>query len=556
MNTVWRWLLPLYAERAGRLAGTVCLALIAVAAGVGLLGVSGWFLTGAALAGALSTFNLFVPSALVRMLSFVRIGARYAERLVGHAATLRLLADLRQRVFDNALQRSPRKLATFRGGDLVARLTGDVDALDAVFLFVAVPLVTALLSGAVVTAVLYAWTPAAAPVFAGLALMVVLGTPIVLVAASRRPGRDAQAQAGALRTEVLDLVEGHDALLGLGALSHTQARFAAQCAQAATARRRLAGLAVNGQAVAHLVAGAAALAVLIAGIDAVRDGTLSGALMAGLLLATMAYFESVGAVVRGAARLGAARAAAERIDAVLQAGDDPLDPAQPRAIPAQGAIVLEGVDYAYPARGSLPPQTVLRQVSLQIDAGERVALRGASGSGKSTLLNLLMRLEDPTAGAVRFAGRDLRDSAQADVHRRFALLTQDAPIFLGTLRTNLLVGNGAAQEADLWRVLDAARLGDFVRTLAHGLDTWTDESGGSLSAGQARRLCLARALLSPAPVLVLDEPTVGLDHATEQAFLADLATAASGRTVILATHAALPPGAVHRVLRLVDGNLV
>jgi ATP-binding cassette subfamily C protein CydC len=135
------------------------------------------------------------------------------------------------------------------------------------------------------------------------------------------------------------------------------------------------------------------------------------------------------------------------------------------------------------------------------------------------------------------------------------LLSQDAPVFLGTLRTNLLIGDPQAGDAELGRALDAARLGEFVRGLPDGLDTWAGETGSLLSAGQARRLCLARALLSPADVIVLDEPTAGLDAAAEAAFFADLEHAVRGRTVVLATHAVLPPGAVDRCCTLRGGQL-
>ena len=198
---------------------------------------------------------------------------------------------------------------------------------------------------------------------------------------------------------------------------------------------------------------------------------------------------------------------------------------------------------------------VLRDLHLRVAPGERVAIVGESGAGKSTLLHLLLRLEDPLRGQVRFAGVDARACAQADWHRRIALLSQDAPVFLGTLRTNLLIGDPQADDAALWRALDAARLGEFVRGLPDGLDTWAGETGSQLSAGQARRLCLARALLSPAAVIVLDEPTAGLDAATEAQFLADLGPAVQGRTVVLATHAALPPGAVDRRYALREGRL-
>lgn len=226
------------------------------------------------------------------------------------------------------------------------------------------------------------------------------------------------------------------------------------------------------------------------------------------------------------------------------------DPQRPAPL-ADGAIVFDDVRFAYD-----PARPVLDGVSLTVSPGERVAIVGPSGIGKSTLVNLLLRLDDPQAGAIRIGGTDIRDVAQAELHRRIALMSQDTPVFLGSVRDNLLIGDPAADDAACFRALAAARLEGFVRSLPAGLDTWLGEAGRTLSVGQARRLCLARALLSPAPVIVLDEPTSSLDHDTESAFLADLATATRGRTVVMVTHARLPRGAVDRVLKLDGGRLL
>jgi len=542
----------LYRARRQALLGALALSLLTVAAGVALLGVSGWFLTAAALAGAGAYFNLFVPSALVRGLSFVRIAARYAERLVGHAATLRLLADLRSRVFARLVRLTPRQLARYRGGDLVARLTGDVDALDTVFLLGIAPLATALLAGGIYTAVLGRWLPAAALAVGAVLLLVSVAVPAWLQRASRRPGAAAQASAAALRASVIDAVEAHADLVALHAVAPAQARFQALCDEAAAARLAQAGIAARGLWLVQAAAGCALLAVLWFGLQGFAAGALSGPLLAGLLLATLGLFEVAGPIMRGAARLGGAAAAARRIADVLQAEPDLLDPADPVPLPAQGELVADGLVYAYPGQRA---GTVLDGAHLRLAPGERVAILGASGSGKSTLLHLLMRIDDPQAGSVRYGGVDVRACAQPELHRRIALLSQDSPVFLGTVRTNLLIGRAEADDAALWTALDAARLGDFVRSLPDGLDTWVGETGAGLSAGQARRLCLARVLLAPAAVVLLDEPTAGLDAATEADFLGDLGRALQGRAAVVATHAALPAGTVHRSLRLHAGRL-
>lgn len=548
-------LLPLYARRKSGLLLALFCALATVAAGVGLLGVSGWFLTGAALAGAGGAFNLFAPSALVRGLSFLRIVARYADRVVGHSATLRLLADLRATVFAALIRLTPRQLARYRDGDLVARMTGDVDALDTVFLFVLAPLATAILAGAVLTAVLGMWVPAAALAFALALLVACVLVPLWLLRAARKPGTAAQESAAGLRAATLDAVDGHADMVALHAQAQTAAHFERLCEASARARGSQARVAARGQFFLQVAAGASVLALLWFGLDTLESGGIEGPTLAGLLLAVIGIFEVAGPIMRGASRMGSAMSAAARIREVTQCQPDMQDPPAPRALPERGALELEHVSFAYPGRVAGVNPRVLDDVSLRVEPGERVAILGPSGAGKSTLLHLLLRLEDPQAGQVRYGGCDARACAQGDWHRRIALLSQDAPVFLGTLRTNLLIGNPEADDAALWRALDAARLGDFVRGLPDGLDTWAGETGSQLSVGQARRLCLARALLSPATVIVLDEPTAGLDAAAEAAFFNDLENALQGRAVVLATHAALPPGAVHRCHVLRGGRL-
>lgn len=543
----------LYLRRWRGLSAALLLALVTVAAGTGLLGVSGWFLTGAALAGAGSAFNLFVPSAMVRGLSFLRIGARYAERLAGHAATLHLLADLRGSVFRALIRLSPRQLARYRGGDLVARLTGDVDALDTIFLFVAAPVATALLGGAALSLVVGWWLPAAGLAVALALFVACVLVPLLLVRAARRPGAALQESAAGLRSAVLDAVEGHADITAMHAAAPAQQRFEALCVAAGQARQRQARIAAAGQWILQAAAGAAMLAVLWVGLGGLPEGRISGPLMAGLLLATIGIFEVAGPVMRGVSRLGAARAAAARIREVVAAEPDLQDAAAPLPLPPAGNLQAHGVRYAYPE--AAPGAWVLDGADLCVAPGERIAIEGASGSGKSTLLHLLLRLDDPQEGRVTYGGCDVRQCAQQTLHQRIVLLSQDSPVFLGTIRTNLLIGDPQAGDAALWAALSAARLDDFVRSLPQGLDTWVGETGAGLSAGQARRLCLARAVLSPAAVLLLDEPTAGLDAATEAAFLRDLGQAVQGRTVVLATHAALPKGAVHRRLRLHAGRL-
>ncbi|MDX7952351.1 ATP-binding cassette domain-containing protein, partial [Lichenihabitans sp. Uapishka_5] len=287
-----------------------------------------------------------------------------------------------------------------------------------------------------------------------------------------------------------------------------------------------------------------------AGLEAVGKGILGGPMLVGLVLAVLASFEAAAVMVRNAGRFGAALAAAERLAAIASTAPAVAEPATPQSLPPGSDLTFSAVSFSH-----RPERPLLRGLTLHCPAGSRVAIVGESGCGKSTLLDLALRLADPAEGLVRVAGADVSSVAQADLHARVALMSQTTPVFLGTVGDNLRLGRPDADDAALWRALDQARLRSFVEGLPDGLHTWCGEGGRTLSAGQARRICLARTLLSPAAILLLDEPTSGLDQETERAFLHDLACATAGRTVVLVTHAALPPGTADRVFRLTNGRL-
>ncbi|MBJ7262897.1 MAG: thiol reductant ABC exporter subunit CydC [Burkholderiaceae bacterium] len=557
--SVRRLMSPLYLNRWRHVAAALGLAVLTVTAGIGLLGVSGWFLSGAALAASLLSFNLFVPSALIRILSFLRIGSRYAERIAGHALTLRLLADLRVQVFAAVMRQTPARLMRLRQGDAVAALTGDIDTLDSVFLLVLVPLCTALMAGLAFAGVWAAFAPWAAAVMGAATLLVAAVLPWGVMRLAYAAGWRIQHATAHTRDELLGVVHGHADLLALAAVGAAQARYDRACAAHAQARCRLAGIAAGGQAILQMIAGGSVLGVVALGLYAWQAGTLAGPVLAGLVLATLGVFELAAAIVRGAVKWGTAAGAAQRLQQVMDVSVEAdvdaggyADVLQPTAnVRSSSAIECRGLVLTYPGRG-----IVLNDVSLFIESGGRVALLGASGSGKTTVLHALAGLHAPAAGVLSVGGRDRTMWTARSGHEHVAILSQDAPVFLGTVRTNLLIAQPQADDARLWTALDAARLGDFVRRLPQGLDTWTGEGGWSLSAGQARRLCLARVLLCDARIWLLDEPTAGLDEDNERAFLAALAQCADGRTVVVATHAVLPAFAVDRVLRLVAGQLI
>ncbi|WP_334176616.1 thiol reductant ABC exporter subunit CydC [Pseudoxanthobacter sp.] len=540
-----------FGRRAGALLLSLLLAIVTLAAGIGLLGVSGWFITASAITGAGVAFNFLGPSAMVRGLSLLRIVARYGERVVGHDATLGLLAELRTFVFRALIPLAPflTRGRDWTSGDIVSRLTADVDALDTLFLQAVTPALTVLVLGLGMAGLMAFFMPAAALVLALGVGLVAIVIPALMIARGTKPGAAVMAANAGLRAAVLDSLDGHSDLAGYGVTAEAGARVSAAAGTLAGARLKQGRAGADGALMVQVVAGTVLTAVLWIGLGHFGRGEISGPALAGWLLAGFAIFEAAGPAARGAARVGAAMASARRLAALTGAQPAITDPAAPVAL-GGGEIRFEAVVYGYEAG-----RRVLDGLDLRLAPGERLAVVGPSGEGKSTLVSLLLRLDDVQGGRITIGGTDIRRVAQADLHAHIALMSQDTPVFLGSVRDNLLIGNAAADDAACWQALEDARLAAFVRTLPQGLDSWLGEAGRTLSVGQARRLCLARALLSPAPVIVLDEPTSSLDHETESAFLADLGPATRGRTVLMVTHARLPAGAVDRVLRLDHGRL-
>ena len=213
-------------------------------------------------------------------------------------------------------------------------------------------------------------------------------------------------------------------------------------------------------------------------------------------------------------------------------------------------LSLHGVRFAWPGQA----RPVLDGLDLSLAPGQRIAIGGDSGSGKSTLSLLILRQADPQAGQLLWNGQDLRELALAQWHQQLAWMPQGAPVFAGTLAENLRLGDAGADDARLWEVLERVRLADWARATG-GLQQWLGENGATVSGGQARRLALARALLRPGPLVLLDEPTEGLDVDTANALLADLPAALGGRSLLMITHDALPAGLVDVQYRLQGGRL-
>ncbi len=250
--------------------------------------------------------------------------------------------------------------------------------------------------------------------------------------------------------------------------------------------------------------------------------------------------------------LNKAGVASERLVSILEVEPEVVDAPDASAIgPRSGAIEFRNVTFEY--EESRP---ALSKVSLSIRPGERIALVGPSGAGKSTLLSLIARLYDPCEGEVRLAGRDVRDYRLRSLREQIGLVLQDTLLFSGTIRENVAFGRPDATESEVVAACVTADADEFIRRLPKGYDTPIAERGATLSGGQRQRLAIARAILRNAPILLLDEPTTGLDAISEELVIKALERAARGRTTLLVSHRAACTRFADRVIVIERGKIV
>lgn len=532
---------------------TIFLLLLTLLAGTALLGLAGHFLTAAALAGATAMgFNFFGPSAGIRALTFLRILSRYAEKLIGHDVTLRLARDLRVDFFRRVLPLAPLGLGRHRVGDLLARLVADIESVDGLLVRAIGPLLA--LAGLGLAAVIAAGfvLPAAGALLAAALLTLGVGIPY-LIARSANHAETARAQARAdLRTAVLEGLEGATDLAALEATESWIEHIDATTAEAARCERERKTRLSLGTVLHATVVAISLPAMLWLLLEGAHDGRLSPAAAGGLFFMTVAVYEACAGANLAWQSLQAARASQRRLHQVATQAPLVTDPAMARPVPEHADLEFRELSFHWPDE----TRDVLREASLRIAPGQRIALYGDSGAGKSSLLALALRLCDPQSGSVRYGGTDLRQFNQADWHAQIAWLPQEAPVFAGSVRDNLRMGAPAADDARLWDALSQVKMESTISALSEGLDAWIGENGATLSAGQSRRIALARALLRDTPLLLLDEPTEGLDADTANELLLDLAAASGSRSVLMVSHDELPEGVVHQRYRLIDGRLV
>ncbi len=514
----------------GRLGLGAILMLVTAASGIGLLALSGWFITATAVTGAMlaaglaAALNIYIPGGGIRAFAVTRTGARYLERVINHDTVLRLLRDLRGQVFMAIATLPAVQLNRLRSGELLNRLTTDIDRLDGLFLRGLAPSLIAALAIILVALLLMLGSVGVGLITGGGLLL--LGMVVLLHALNR--GRQTTlnlaAASGELRASVIDHLQGLNELKAFSSLAHHRRHLLAKAHKEQAIERSMNTQIAAGEAVVAAGIQLTSVLVLLTALALYQSGAISGAIAVMMPLAVLALLEPLGVLPGAGWHLARAHASALRLRADLPAESNqpaptPADvPSSTPIDPSQPPVVLQSVTLI---RGA--GATVLDDVSLTLKRGEHVGILGPSGSGKSSLAALISGQITADQGAIRRNGS-------------LAWLTQHTDLFSTTIAGNLRIARRDVQPDGIWQVLKAVALDEFVNDCPEGIETWVGEAGTRLSAGQARRLALARLLLTDPEVVILDEPFAGLDQQTAQRAAAGISPWLQGRSVLVLGH--------------------
>ncbi|AKP73345.1 ABC transporter [Piscirickettsia salmonis] len=537
------------------------LGLLTVIAGVGLLSLSGWLISvsagaGLAMATALA-FNYYLPGGAVRAFSLIRILGRYGERVVTHEATLRILTTLRVWFYQKIEPLAPAGLLTSRSGDLLSRIISDIDTLDEAYLRVVGPFLIAVLLSIILLFFLHFFSIEIA--WCVFLLMVLSGfcVPLLALRLGHATGGSLVTELAQLRIHCIDSTQGLMELLSFGHERRAFAQLQTRQGRLLRLQARMNQIDALSQALILLFTGLALWLALYLGAQLVLAQQLNGVNLALIAFAVLAAFEVIMPLPLAFQYLGRTGKAISRLlnlaeqQPVVLFTQDGINTNKLLDSSGNYSIEFDQVNFAYPGR-----ETIFNNFNLCIHQGEKVAIVGSTGAGKTTLIQLLTRVFDADSGMIKVGDNNLKDFSEPALRRLMGVVSQRSYLFNMSVRDNLLLAKPTASDKELNQVLKTVQLFDVVQRLPEGLDTWVGEHGSRFSGGQIRRIAVARALLADHPIILLDEPTEGLDPLTADEFMKNLITLMAGRTVLLITHRLTDVQGMDKIAVMENGQLI
>lgn len=544
--------LKLYKKHWFGLSLGMLLAFLTLAASIGLLTLSGWFISAASVAGltiARETFNYMLPGAGVRGAAMARTAGRWGERVVSHNATFKLLTDLRIFFFEKLSPLIPGRVSTMRDADVLNRLVADVDAMDHVYLRLISPVIIGIFGILSLTAVLAFFDWHLAMLLGSVLTVMLLVWPVLFYKLGKKNGAHLTHRKAELRVATLDWLQGYSELSIFGAEERYRNLILDKQKQLLSNQFVNANLTGMASGLLMLANGLTLVMMLWFAADGV-GGRAPDPWIALFAFATMASFEILMPIAGAFQYLGQTLTSARRLNEVILAKPDVVFPQQSSREDKPLDIEFKNISFAYPDG----QQKVLNDLSLSLPLGSKTAVVGQTGSGKSTLIQLLCRYWDVNQGEVRIGGASLKSWGESDLRSAITVVSQRVDVLNGTLRDNLLMAAPDATDEQLADILTQVDLGGLLEE--PGLSAWLGDGGRQLSGGEKRRIGIARALLRDAPILLLDEPTEGLDKRTEQKVMALFNQHFANKTVVFITHRLIELENMDNICLMEQGEII
>lgn len=547
--------LSLYSNHSRRLLLGTILAITSLSASIGLLSLSGWFLAASFLVGSTILFNFFYPSSGVRGLAIGRTISRYFERLVTHDATFRVLAELRISVFKKLIPLSPSGLNHFRNSELLNRLVADVDTLDTLYLNLLSPFISAIMVITFIAIGLSFVSALLAVIICSTLLALLFIFPAIFYRLGQKSGKKIIQARAEYRSQFIEWIQLNAEFLLFGLVPQMTQKLEKTEQTWLHSQSKESQLTGFSNALLTFINGILVCVVFLLVTTAIDASSADNpeALVALVIFCVMASAEILMPIGIAFLHLGQLITAAERLNDLIE--QRPLvefngSTRWQKIAENQPLVRFEKVTFNYPSNH----QATLNGLSFEVNKGQKVAILGKTGSGKSTIFQLLNRHYDPTSGQILLANCNMADYPEATLRSHLVTLSQRVHIFSQTLRDNLLMGNPQATDEQLKLVLEQVELAYLLQE--QDLDLWLGEGGRPLSGGEQRRLGLARVLLSNAELVLLDEPTEGLDRETEQQILMLIFAHCQARTLLMITHRLQGLERFDRVYRIDNGQLL
>ena len=522
---------------------------LTIGSNMGLLAASAYLISSAALHPSITELSVAIVG--VRFFGIARAVFRYLERYISHDVTFRLLGAIRVWFYTKLEKLAPARVMKWQSGQLLNAIVGDVETLKEFYLRVLAPpiIAIAVLCGSCIFLAQY--SKSFVYVLIGAFVMAGLVLPLCLQMIQKSTAKELVATRGELRTQLVDSITGIVDLAAFGQTGRQLQRIDAINQRLHVLQGKVSKLTGLTDAVGLFMVNSTVWIMLWFAIPLVHEGSLAGVYLAVIMLTVQSSFEAVLPLPLVIHYVGESMAAGRRLFEIVD-GKISVPEIGSIVVPQNVYIEVDNVSFQYTPSGPF----VINNLSFSVQPGQRIGIVGPSGAGKSTLLHLFLKFWDYQQGMISIGGSEIRNYDSQELRKLFGVVSQQTHLFNASIRDNILLEKPDASESELSQAIIHAELGDFIASLPQGYDTMVGQNGQALSGGQRQRIAIARALLKNAPILILDEPTVGLDAVTEQLIMKTIEKLMSGRTTLLITHRLTGLTMMDNIIVINEGRMV